>query len=256
MPSLPSAFLEAFVPVADPERSAALIKYPIAHRGLHGGDVVENSWAAFEAAIAAGHGIECDVQSAIDGTPFVFHDATLKRLTGQEGNLIEMTPLQLDKVELNNGAGQIMRLEDLLNLVAGRVPLFIEIKVGTQFRNEFMRRIRSMLEGYRGPVAIMSFHPLVVRWFRARAPYIVRGLVVTEEGERGLRGDIRRLSAVRSCTPDFLAYDIRDLPSGMATEARKKGMALVSWTVRTEAEQETAKTNVDQPIYEQVLASE
>ena len=46
---------------------------PFAHRGLHGGGRIENSRAAFAAAIEAGHGIELDVQASArrrgDGLP-------------------------------------------------------------------------------------------------------------------------------------------------------------------------------------------
>ena len=40
---------------------------PLAHRGLHGPGVPENSMAAFRAAVAQGYGIELDVQPAADG---------------------------------------------------------------------------------------------------------------------------------------------------------------------------------------------
>jgi glycerophosphoryl diester phosphodiesterase len=58
---------------------------PFAHRGLHGGGRIENSRAAFAAAIAAGHGIELDVQASRDGEAFVIHDYDLARLTGRRG---------------------------------------------------------------------------------------------------------------------------------------------------------------------------
>ena len=56
-----------------------------AHRGLHSEAVVENSPAAFAAAIERGMGIECDVQLAGDGRAMVFHDWELDRLTGERG---------------------------------------------------------------------------------------------------------------------------------------------------------------------------
>ena len=59
------------------------IHVPIAHRGLHRPGLPENSMAAFRAAIAHGYGIECDIQRAMDGTPMVFHDYELGRLTGE-----------------------------------------------------------------------------------------------------------------------------------------------------------------------------
>src|SRR5690348_14108028 len=62
---------------------------PIAHRGLHNAakGIVENTTAAFTAAIDKGYGIECDLRPASDGTPFVFHDAEFKRLIDAPGRL-------------------------------------------------------------------------------------------------------------------------------------------------------------------------
>ena len=59
----------------------------IAHRGLHdrANGVIENSASAFEAAIAQGHAIECDIQLSNDGVPFVFHDDDGERLLGMPG---------------------------------------------------------------------------------------------------------------------------------------------------------------------------
>ncbi len=60
---------------------------PIAHRGLHDRSrgIIENSRSAFEAAIAHGYAIECDVQLSKDGEPYIFHDDDLERLTGVTG---------------------------------------------------------------------------------------------------------------------------------------------------------------------------
>ena len=58
-----------------PELPAAFLAAPLAHRGLHdrAAGVVENSRAAFAAAIAAGYGIEMDIQRSArrrgDGLP-------------------------------------------------------------------------------------------------------------------------------------------------------------------------------------------
>jgi len=51
---------------------------PIAHRGLHdrASGVIENSRSAFEAAIARGFTIECDVQISSDGVPVIFTTTT------------------------------------------------------------------------------------------------------------------------------------------------------------------------------------
>src|SRR5690606_10721371 len=70
---------------------------PIAHRGLHDISLgrIENTAPAFEAAIAAGFGIECDLRPARDGTPFVFHDRTLDRLVDATGPIAACSPSEL-----------------------------------------------------------------------------------------------------------------------------------------------------------------
>ena len=62
---------------------------PIAHRGLHDAaqGLIENTAGAVRAAIAAGYGIEVDVQLSADGEAMVHHDDVLGRLTEGEGRL-------------------------------------------------------------------------------------------------------------------------------------------------------------------------
>ena len=60
---------------------------PVAHRGLHDASagVIENTAAAFSAAMAAGYGIETDLQISADGEAMVHHDDALGRLTVGSG---------------------------------------------------------------------------------------------------------------------------------------------------------------------------
>ena len=110
--------------------------------------------------------------------------------------------------------------------------------------------MRRALEGYRGPAAVMSFNPAVGRWFHDHAPRIVRGLVVTEENERGLVGRAKRHLSLWHARPDFLACDIRDLPSGFAAGQRQRGLPVLTWTVRSEDQRTNAMHHADQIIYE------
>ena len=110
--------------------------------------------------------------------------------------------------------------------------------------------VRGALEGYAGHYAVMSFDPRVSRWFEHYAPHIVRGLVVTEENARTLTGRLRRHLALWHARPDFLAYDIRDLPSRFPAAQRKRGLPLLSWTVKSPELAERAARYVDAPIAE------
>lgn len=197
-------------------RAAFLGATDYAHRGLHGPftGLAENSQSAFAAAAERGFGIECDVRLSADGVAFVFHDARLDRMTDARGRLSDLPATALDGIALR-GDGPVPRLSALLTLLAGRVPLLIELKIDRGERvAPLCRAVRDALAGYAGPVAAMSFHPGVARWFRVHAPEVPRGLVVTEEGSRGRWSAARRGLAMRLVAPDFwrMTYAIFPVP--------------------------------------------
>jgi glycerophosphoryl diester phosphodiesterase len=249
---LPFAPLESLIaPPPTQARIGFLTAQPYAHRGLHGGGVIENSRAAFERAIAAGSGIELDVQMSGDGEIFVFHDETLDRLTNQNGNVGEMRGSALAQIRLKDSDESIPRLDEILSLIAGRVPVLIEVKSKNRREAPKCLAIRRALEGYAGRFAVMSFNPEIGRWFHEHAPRITRGLVVTEEGKRGILGVCERQIALMRAKPDFLAYDVRDLrKSSFAARQRKRGLPVLTWTVRTPDQEHVASTFADEMIYE------
>ena len=229
---------------------ARLTALPFAHRGLHGPGRIENSRAAFEAAIAAGHGIELDVQASRDGEAFVFHDYKLERLTGASGDVAGRTSAELRALRLAGTDEPLPTLHEILRLVGGRVPLLIEVKAPDRRVARLCLAVFRSLEGYRGPVGVMSFNPEVPRWFALHAPRVLRGLVASESGKRGLRGRIERHLALWRGSAQFLAYDIRDLPSRFAAGRRKRGVPVLTWTVRSDDERARASAHADQIIYE------
>lgn len=232
-------------------RTGWLTRQAYAHRGLHGEGIPENSLAAFSAAIEAGLGIECDIRKSGDGRAMVFHDAELERMTGQSGLVSEHAVGALTAIQLAGGPERIPTLHDLLRLVAGRAPLLLELKIGDgRPVSPLCRAVRRDLEGYAGEVAVMSFDPRIPRWFAGKLPGMVRGLVMTEEGSRTLSGAVRRRLRFRHAQPDFLAYDIRDLPSRFARKRTSGGVPLLSWTVRTAAQVDTAQQAGATPILE------
>jgi glycerophosphoryl diester phosphodiesterase len=240
-----------FAPAPDPARVAWLKGREYAHRGLHGAGRVENSPAAFAAAIDAGLGIECDVQLTADLRAMVFHDWTLERLTDEPGPVVGRTAAELGRIGLRGSTDRIPTLREVAALVAGRVPLLVEIKSRREIPPDpLCAAVRDDLAGYPGEAAVMSFDPRVGHWFRRHAPERVRGLVVTEEHERGWRGAVRRRLALWRAAPDFLAYDVRDLPSRFAAAQRARGLPLLTWTVKTPALREIAEQYADAPIAE------
>jgi glycerophosphoryl diester phosphodiesterase len=237
--------------VPEPGRAAWIADHVFAHRGLHGAGIPENSPSAFAAAIARGLGIECDIQRSGDGQAMVFHDWELDRLTAEAGPVVRRSAEELGRVELTGSEDCIPTLRRLLDQVAGRVPLLIEIKSRKGVHvGAVCGAVRRVLEGYRGLHAVMSFDPRVARWFLVNSPATVRGLVVTEETDKVVTGSVKRHLSLWQAKPDFLAYDIRDLPSRFAAAQRRRGLPIASWTVRSPELRERAALHADAPIAE------
>jgi glycerophosphoryl diester phosphodiesterase len=236
---------------------------PIAHRGLHDAakGVIENTVPAFEAAIARGYGIECDVRPAACATPMVFHDLTLGRLIEGEGQLAAHEAATLKGLSYRGAGGSMIELADLLDLVGGKVPLLIEIKSEWEAPDmRFLQSVAATAAAYRGPIALMSFDPAVMTAIRDLAPHVPRGIVsgqfLADCWWRGKLGPERAYSLTHllesgPAAPDFYAYDVNALPTPVTRFAREVlGLPLFTWTVRTEEQRETAARWADAPIFE------
>ena len=239
-------------------RLSWLTARPIAHRGLHGGAIVENTLAAADAAAAANYGIECDIQLTADDEPVVFHDDTLDRLTVAAGPLAARTLAELKGISFRDGGGRIPTLAEFLAGIAGRTPILIELKSRWDGNTRIAERAAAVLVDYRGPFALMSFDPWLVRTLRLIAPALPRGIVaeryyddpgwsLTPAQKFGL-GNLLHIGQTR---PHFVAYWVRDLPALAPLFARNVlGMPLLTWTVRTPAERTRAVRWADQMIFE------
>jgi glycerophosphoryl diester phosphodiesterase len=236
---------------------------PIAHRGLHNAKrgVVENTGPAFEAAIAKGYGIECDVRPVADGLPIVFHDEALKRLVEGRGPVAKITAQQLRSLRHRVGGAPILTFLEFLELVSGRVPLLIEIKSEWQPpQKSFLGKLTAAASAYRGPIALMSFDPAVMTVVRSLAPNLPRGVISGSyvgagwwsrkiSGKRA--AGLRDLLESGPVAPDFYAYDVNALPTPVTEYARTvQGLPLFTWTVRTAKQRRIAANSADAMIFE------
>jgi glycerophosphoryl diester phosphodiesterase len=246
---------------------------PIAHRGLHdsAAGVIENSREAFGAAIAARVGIECDLQPSAGGVPVVFHDATLNRLMAADGRIATLSVAELQAVKYRGDisasdlsrCAPIMTFGDALSLVAGRVPLLVEIKSDwTPPDRVFLGQIAGFAASYRGPLALMSFDPAVMVALRDLAPEVPRGLV--SGSYRSTDGDnwwadqlssvraaqLRDLADLDSIAASFIAYEVSALGTAPVMAAQARGLPVFAWTVRTQDDWASVRTARAHPIFE------
>ncbi len=222
---------------------------PIAHRGYH--DIQrgrpENTLAAFHAAVRARYAIECDLHISADGVPVVFHDDDLERLAGETGQVRDLTAAELGDLRVAGSREWIPTLDEMLELVAGRVPLVIELKHVPGRDYGLAVEAVDRLKRYAGPAALMSFDPGLIAEVRIAAPNFPRGLIAAGSW----RYAAHHLRAALSLGVDFVSYAVDDLPTPMPVIARRLfGMPLICWTVRTPAQVRRAERWADQITFE------
>ncbi len=251
MRSLLSGLDRLIAPPPGAARAGWLKDWTYAHRGLHGPGRVENSPAAFRAAIAAGLGIECDIQRSRDGWPMIYHDWDFTRLHGRAETGAALTREEWRAMVYEGGEDAPVTLPELLEMVAGRVALLIEIKSRPGYDvGASCARVAAALQGYSGPHAVMSFDPRVSRWLRRHSPLTPRGLVIREDDHGHTQRGWQRRLALWIARPDFVAYHIAALPNAFAAGLRRYGMPLLTWTVKTPEALAIARAHADAPIAE------
>lgn len=232
-------------------------KWLYAHRGLYdnSSDAPENSLAAFRRAVEGGFGIEMDVQLSKDGIPVVFHDFTLKRICGVEGKVCDYTCHELQEFRLCGSDQRIPRFQEVLELVDGKVPLIVELKLATMDTAVCPAADR-LLSEYKGMYCIESFHPLAVRWYRKNRREIVRGQLsdaFLKEGE--FHGPIcfllQNLLFNWVGKPDFVAYNHK-YPKIFSRRFCRRFYhnTAVAWTIKTPRELEAARKYFDICIFD------
>jgi len=213
-----------------------------AHRGLHyGTQFPENSLTAFAAALERGAGIECDLRLTKDNRIVVFHDADAWRMCGSALRVGKSTLADLSRLSV--GEHPIPTLESLLGLVAGRVPLLLEVKVNDDVWR-WAPALRAAAARYTGPFGVMSFDPRIPRLLKTNLPTIRRGLVVRADLPRW-----RRRIALWLADPGFIAVDRAALPQPWVSRLRHR-MPIYSWTIRTADERRQAEVQADALIWE------
>lgn len=239
---------------------------PFAHRGLH--DLAdgrpENSLAAASAAIANNYGIELDVQLTGDGEAVVFHDYALDKLTEATGAVRQRVLADLEKTHLAGGDEGIPSLSDFLALVAGQVPVLLEIKDQDGSLGENVgpleHAVARAIENYRGDVAVMSFNPHSVATMKKLAPDRPNGLVTEafpSDEWHASEAVLERLREIRDYDrtgSEFITHQVSDLNRPRVAELKRGGATVFCWTVRSPEEERIARTIADNVTFEGYLA--
>ncbi len=229
-----------------------LVETPIAHRGLHDEQFPENSISAFKNAIKHGYVIELDVQMLSDGTVVVFHDESLSRMTGNDGYLKFLTKQDLPMLKLSGGKETIPTLEEVLETVAGQTPIIIEVKNNSKV-GELEQKVIDLLYKYNGEVAVASFNPMVLAYFKQHAPSILRGQLAGYLKNIKMKfitrwGMKRMILTKKLAAADFIMYEAKTLPNRFVRKFKK--LPLIAWTVKSQEEYLKVVKYCDNVVFE------
>jgi glycerophosphoryl diester phosphodiesterase len=233
--------------------AAWLTAQSIAHRGewSKGPARPENSLAAFDAAARHGFAVELDVQYSADRVPVVIHDEELERMTGEPGRVAELSLDEIASRRLLGGEERIPTLAEALAVIDGRVPVFVEVKNEGEV-GPLEDDVALQLAAYDGEAAVMSFNPFSLARVAKGAPEIPRGQLSSAfEGEDLAFYEVfllRNLLMNWKSRPDFIAYDLAELPSLGTRIQIWRGRPLLGWTATSESERVAGLTLCDAVI--------
>ena len=231
---------------ANGKKAAAFDGKYIAHRGLHGGEILENTREAFEKAVELGYGIELDIQLSSDKVAVINHDYTLKRVFGVDKKVSELSARELRIIG-------VPTLKEVLEIIDGKVPLVAEIK-GEDVSVEVCKKAAELLDDYNGVYCVESFNPLHMRWFKKNRPQVVRGQLSTAFGKRddkkGFISKLLRYLLLNFLSrPHFIAYEYKYINLSVRLCALL-GAHMVCWTPQSVEDVINAKKHYRTFIFE------
>lgn len=234
-----------------------------AHRGMHHfqDDIPENSMAAIKKAVEMGFGIEMDIQLTKDKELVVFHDDSLLRMCGTKGRVGDYSYEELQQFSLEQTEHKIPLFTEVLNVVAGKVPLIIEIKAYRE-AFELAKQANEILKGYRGEYCVEAFHPGVLLWYRLHNKKVARGQLSScfqKDGEKeGISMFlVRHLLLNFVGKPDFIAYNHKHMGAVSRTICEKLYRVCgAAWTITSKEALVKAKDHFDVFIFERFIPDE
>ena len=219
--------LQSVLGLADP-----VITY---HRG-YSSRAPENTMAAFQAALEHDSPrIELDVQMTADGVAVVTHDTSLRRCTGYNANIYDLTYAQVQQLDAGRWFhrqftdSRIPTLEEVLALCKGKTELNIEIKPSTftpTLEAETVRLIHAY--DYTADCVVTSQSYETLCKVKELDPGITTGYILA----LGV-GTYYDLPAA-----DFFSVESTFVTAGMVQQIHLRGKTISAWTINRQQDAE------------------
>lgn len=211
----------------------------IGHRGSLAGP--ENTIKAINGAIEAkADYAEIDILLSKDGVPMVIHDDNLKRLTGENVNVYDLTAGQLKKLTIkqNDMTGRISTLDEVIDNCRGKIDLLIELKLhGHENRNLVDVVIKTIEENhFQKNCRIMSNEYSLIKQLKNNYPeYHVGYCVYSNLGKA-------QFSSLRELNVDFLIIEESMASKSFITKCNNAWLPVYVWTLNTKEAMDSCLT--------------
>ncbi|PKK86701.1 MAG: hypothetical protein CVV63_04125 [Tenericutes bacterium HGW-Tenericutes-8] len=222
-----------------------------------GVDIVlkDTTYPAIE-AIKYGFGIELDTNILKDGTVVCFHDRNLKRMCGVDIVLKDTTYPAIEAIKIKDSDETILKLEDVLTYINGRVPVMIELKPFGKKRRH-AKTVYQIIKDYPYPISVQSYNPYIILWFKHHAKEITRGQI-----SEFFRNDslpnlskwlMRSLLTNQLTKPHFINYGIMDLPNKYVDKQKKKGVIIFGYAAKNQKQLDFMRKQYDNAVFEDFM---
>ncbi len=201
------------------------------HRG-NSKDAPENTMAAFEKAIQdMTDYIELDVQQTSDGAVIVMHDSSVKRTTGVDKEVWELTLDEVKQLDAGSSfspeyAGEpVPTLDEVIKMVKGKAKLNIEIKPNSHDVN-MAESVAQIIEDndFTGECVVTSFDYQTLKEIKQINPDIEVGYILSVA-----YGDFYNMDDV-----DVFSVNASFLTKRTIDAIHKSGKRVFAWTVNNE----------------------
>ncbi|KPL01461.1 MAG: hypothetical protein AMK75_04850 [Planctomycetes bacterium SM23_65] len=193
----------------------------------------ENTLVGFKAALELGvDALELDVHVTKDDQVVVIHDEGVERTTDGEGPVRGMTLAELKALDAGGWfdgkfAGErIPTLEEVMELVAGKVPLAIEVKPPAETIDRLNGRFVPLVRNYPGTVVVHSFDADYLRTFRRVCPEIDTGFLCLASEEN------LAFAVETGCTA--IHPEWHSVTPELNRAIREAGLRIMVWIAQTE----------------------
>ena len=215
--------------------------------------IPENSMLAFKAAIEKNYAIEFDINITKDNQIVVFHDDDLNRLCNKKENIEDVSYDFLKDLNLYESNEKIPLLKELLDEVAGKIPLIIEIK---KHKNIGLLEniLLEMLKEYKGEYFICSFEKDILLWLEKNKPKEIRGLIFESLPIKFKKYEkIAFLYKYFKSKADFISLEDKLIDSSIYDFCKKKELDILVWTIKDKKSFQNIDKKVSAVIFENFI---